>query len=154
MINQIYYPKYNIILINSNNIFSEAFVCFLDNIYNIPYVTPKETKIILNDCLYTYFFDILKNISVSHKQYNNVVFFYNFTMQDYNADIFKYICKDKFTSIIKQFILKNKNTFNFFKNNKNIHFNTCLKPRVKITGEELEILNAINKKLTPKPTLT
>jgi hypothetical protein len=154
MISQIYYPKYNIVLINSNDIFINAFVCFLDNIYVTSPANIKETKILLNNCLYTYFLNILQNTSSSYSQYNNIVFYYNLNLQYVNIEIFKYICKDKFINIIKQFITKNKNIFLFFKNNKNLNFNNSLIPKVKITGEEQEILNAINKKLASKPTLT
>ena len=154
MIRQIYYPKYNIILINGNDIFIDAFICFLDKIYITSSSSIKETKIILNNCLYSYFLNVLNNTSLSCKQYKNIVFYYNLNIQDVNIEIFKYICKEKFIHIIKQFILKNKNMFLFYRSNKNINFNINLIPKIKITGEEQEILNAINKKLASKLTLT
>lgn len=154
MISQIYYPKYNVVLINSNNIFIDAFVCFLDSIYTTPPDNLKETKILLNSCLYTYFLKILKSTSASYTQYINVVFYYNINFQDVNIEIFKYINKNKFFNIINNFILKNKNIFLFYKNNKKLSFNNGLISKITITGEEQEILNVINKKLMLKPTLT
>jgi hypothetical protein len=154
MINQIYYPKFNLILINGNDIFIDAFICFLDTIYISSSSNTKETKNILNGCLYRYFLNAQHTTSQACNNYNNIIFYFNLSLDNVNIEIFKYINRDKFINLIKQFILKNKNIFNFYKSNKIIQFNNNLKPKVRITGEEQEILNTINKKLASKPTLT
>ena len=153
---QIYYPKYNITLIDGSDIFIKSFVCFLDKIYILKIDNSKEAKNILIECLDILFENSLLEAKKQTKQYCHFIFYINFNSIIIDENLSNFIDIKKINKIINQFILKFKDKFIFYRNKKDLSLSFKDKKTIKNTvlGEEQEILYILQKKLKHKVALT
>lgn len=123
-----YFPRYNILLIKGENIFTDAFDCFLEKIYHLSLFLKEQNKVVI--CLTAETSDILlqclnhsleNNINKcflfkkEHKIFCNTVIYFNLKNIESNLEIFNYLERDIIYKIIKKFIkTSKKKKINFF----------------------------------------
>ena len=128
----VYFPKYNLLLLNGKNIFINAYECFLEKAYILQLYkvdsnnvsldcTPQVIELLIS-CLQT-------SVQQSHetaqlyirnnKIYCNIVTCFSLTFLQNNLEIFKYLSKDTVFKYTNKFIKskKNKKYYFFIDNN-------------------------------------
>ena len=95
-----YFPRYNILLIKGKNIFTDAFDCFIEKIYQLSLFLKEQDKIVINitaetsDMLLQCLNHSLENninecylFKKEHKIYCNTVIYFNLKYLESNAFI-------------------------------------------------------------------
>ena len=127
----IYFPKYNILLLDGKQVFDNAFICFLESVYQLSLYTKTQTDIIIPQIKETedLLFSCLINERETHfklgssfikdnKIYCNIVVCFNLAYLESNLEIFNYLNKDAIYKVVKKFIKQcKKKKINFFVNN-------------------------------------
>jgi len=160
-----YYAKYNLILIDGNQFFRDAFSCFLAAVYNlsiynknvnnsITIPTNNDTTNLLTNCLNYSLGTYLKenkNYLKKNKIFANIVFCFTLNTIKENQEIFEYISENIINKHINKYIqsLKRKKiNFHIHTHSKPITFTKSFNCIVVPTGEIIETLNIINFKLS------
>jgi len=161
----IYYTKYNLILIDGNQYFREAFQCFLSLVYNlsifkkdehnnITIPTTEESVQLLTGCLNNYlniYITECKKFIKQKKIYCNTVLYFSLNTIEKNQEIFNYIDKQYILKYINKYInnlKKKKINFYIHKLNETINFSENFQEILNVSGKTVEILNIINFKLS------
>lgn len=123
-----YFPRYSILLIDGKNIFTGAFECFLEKIYNLSLFkktdndlsipSTEETSSIMMMCLD---YSLAEAIKLSNKYikdnkiFCNTVVYFNLDYLESNLEIFNYTDKATIFKLINKFIkLSKKKKINFY----------------------------------------
>jgi hypothetical protein len=160
-----YFPRYNILLIDGKNIFTNAFGCFLEKIYELRLFDQKEDTITITSskeidellllCLEAYTtssFKQARHYIKQNKLYCNIVIYFNLKYLDNNLEIFNYINFATISKITNKFIKSCKSKkINFYldKIQSSISFaDSSITVEESPTSKIKETLNIINFNLS------
>lgn len=159
----VYFPKYNLLLLNGKNIFINAYECFLEKAYtlqlykynndNISIECTPEVVELLTSCLSASVGAAQKeahNFINKNKIYCKVVVCFSLTFLQNNLEIFTYLSKDAVYKCTNKFIKSKKQYFFIDNNLKSIVYQTNLEIFTDNTPTSRlkDILNIINFNLS------